>query len=89
VRPRQGFWNASLRPIGYRIVEAAEQYGHRTKKTLEVDPVQAETVRLIFRLSREGHGSSGPTGVKSITKHLNALASAPATADAGASAPRC
>src|SRR6266487_3234418 len=69
---RQGFWNGSLPPIGYRIVGAAEQHGHRTKKTLEIDPIQAETVRLIFRLAREGDGSSGPMGVKSITKHLNA-----------------
>ena len=69
---RQGFWNGSLPPIGYRIVEAAEQHGHRTKKTLEVDPLQAETVRLIFRLAREGDGSSGPMGIKTITKHLNA-----------------
>jgi site-specific DNA recombinase len=69
---RQGFWNGSLPPIGYRIVEAAEQHGHRTKKTLEIDPVQAETVRLIFRLAREGDGASGPMGVKSITRHLNA-----------------
>jgi site-specific DNA recombinase len=69
---RQGFWNGSLPPIGYRIVEAAEQHGHRTKKLLEIDPIQAETVRLIFRLAREGDGASGPMGVKSITKHLNA-----------------
>jgi site-specific DNA recombinase len=69
---RQNFWNGSLPPIGYRIIEAAEQHGHRTKKTLEIDPIQAETVRLIFRLAREGDGSSGPMGVKSITKHLNA-----------------
>jgi site-specific DNA recombinase len=69
---RQGFWNGALPPIGYRIVEAAEQHGHRTKKSLEIDPIQAETVRLIFRLAREGDGSSGPMGVKTITKHLNA-----------------
>jgi site-specific DNA recombinase len=68
---RQGFWNGALPPIGYRIVEAAEQRGHRVKKTLEIDPIQAETVRLIFRLAREGNGISGPMGVKSITKHLN------------------
>jgi DNA invertase Pin-like site-specific DNA recombinase len=68
---RQGFWNGALPPIGYRVVEAAEQRGHRTKKTLEVDPIQAETVRLIFRLAREGNGSSGSMGVKSIAKHLN------------------
>ena len=70
---RQGFWNGALPPIGYRIVEASEQRGHRTKKTLEIDPVQAETVRLIFRLAREGNGSSGPMGVKSIATHLNAI----------------
>jgi site-specific DNA recombinase len=69
---RQGFWNGALPPIGYRIVEAAEQRGHRTKKTLEVDPIQAEAVRLIFHLAREGDGSSGPMGIKTITKHLNA-----------------
>jgi site-specific DNA recombinase len=69
---RQGFWNGALPPIGYRIVEAAEQHGHRTKKILEIDPIQAETVRLIFRLAREGDGSSGPMGVKNISKHLNA-----------------
>jgi site-specific DNA recombinase len=68
---RQGFWNGALPPIGYRIVEASEQRGHRTKKTLEIDPLQAETVRLIFRLAREGSGSSGPMGVKSIATHLN------------------
>jgi site-specific DNA recombinase len=65
---RQGFWNGALPPIGYRIVEAAEQRGHRTKKILEIDPIQAETVRLIFRLTCEGNGSLGPMGVK---KHLN------------------
>jgi len=37
---RQGFWNGALPPIGYRTV-AGEQRGHRTKKTLEIDPVQA------------------------------------------------
>src|SRR5579863_6634487 len=42
----------------YRIVEATEQHGHRIKKTLEIDPIQAETVRQIFRLAREGDGSS-------------------------------
>jgi site-specific DNA recombinase len=68
---RQGFWNGSLPPIGYRIVEAAEQHRHRIKKTLEIDPFQAETVRLIFRLAREGDSTTGPMGIKSITKHLN------------------
>jgi hypothetical protein len=52
-------------------VEAAEQRGHRTKRTLEIDPIQSETVRLVFRFVREASGSSGPMGVKSIAKHLN------------------
>ena len=61
---RQGFWNGALPPIGYRIV-AGEQRGHRTKKTLEIDPFQAETVRLIFRLAWEGDGTSGAMGLVS------------------------
>lgn len=68
---RQGFWNGARAPIGYRIVDAGQR-GQKTKKTLEIDPIQAETVRLIFKLAREGDGSSGPMGVKSIVTHLNA-----------------
>ena len=68
---RQGFWNGSLPPIGYRIV-AGEQRGQKTKKTLEIDPFHAETVRLIFRLAREGDGASGTMGIKAIVTHLNA-----------------
>jgi site-specific DNA recombinase len=36
----QGFWTGSLPAIGYRIVEAPEQRGHRTKKTLQIDPMK-------------------------------------------------
>ncbi len=67
---RQGFWNGSLPPIGYRVV-AAEQRGAKIKKKLEIDPLHAETVRLAFRLALEGDGTSGAMGVKAITKHLN------------------
>ena len=66
---RQGFWNGALPPIGYRIVEAAAWPPYQ--ESLEIDPIQAETVRSIFRFAREGNGSSGPMGVKSIAKHLN------------------
>jgi hypothetical protein len=48
---------------------AAEQHGHRTKKTLAI---QAETIGLTLRLARESAGISGPMGIKSITKHLKA-----------------
>jgi hypothetical protein len=85
---RQGFWNGALPPIGYRII-AGEQRGHRTKKPLEIDPFQAETVRSIFRLAWEGDGTSGPSN-RSPTISTQP-ASVPATADVGASMPstRC
>ena len=67
---RQGFWNGSLPPIGYRVV-AAEQRGAKTKKKLEVDPLHADTVRLIYRLALEGDGTTGQMGVKNIVSYLN------------------
>src|SRR6516165_8557516 len=67
---KQGFWNGSQPPLGYRIV-GAERRGSKIKKRLEVDPVEAELVRLIFKLYSEGDGTSGPLGVKDTTKWLN------------------
>lgn len=68
---RQGFWNGALPPIGYRVV-AAEQRGTKTKKKLEIDPLHADTIRLIYRLALEGECDSGQMGVKAIVKYLNA-----------------
>ena len=67
---RQGFWNGSLPPIGYRVV-AAEQRGSKTKKKLEIDPLHAETVRLIYRLALHGDVAKGQMGVKNIVSYLN------------------
>jgi hypothetical protein len=67
---KQGFWNGATPPLGYKIVEA-EQRGSKIKKRLAIDPVEAELVRLIFKLYIEGDGSSGPLGVKETTKWLN------------------
>ncbi len=67
---RQGFWNGSLPPIGYRVV-AAEQRGAKVKKKLEIDPLHAETVRLIYRLALHGDGTKGQLGVKNIVSYLN------------------
>jgi hypothetical protein len=67
---RQGFWNGSLPPIGYRTV-AAEQRGAKSKKKLEIDPLHADTVRLIYRLALEGDGTTGQMGVKNIVSYLN------------------
>lgn len=62
---RQGFWNGALPPIGYRII-AAETRGAKVKKKLEIDPLHADTIRLIFRLALDGDNGSGPMGVKAI-----------------------
>ena len=67
---RQGFWNGSTPPLGYRVVEA-ERRGAKIKKRLEVDPVEAESVRMIYRLYLEGDGETGPLGVKDLTSWLN------------------
>ncbi|WP_197425287.1 recombinase family protein [Caulobacter sp. CCH5-E12] len=67
---RQGFWNGARPPIGYRIV-AAEQRGAKIKTKLEIDPVQADKIRLIYRLALIGSDNTGPMGVKAIAAHLN------------------
>src|ERR1019366_6552450 len=67
---RQGFYNGSPLPLGYELTEV-EKRGHRTKKKLVIDPVEAETMRLIYRLYLEGDAGKGPMGVKEVTKALN------------------
>lgn len=84
---RQGFWNGSLPPIGYRVA-AAEQRGAKVKTELEIDPLHADTIRLIYRLALVGDGTSGTMGVKNIATHLNQRRMLPAMVGAGASA-RC
>ncbi len=68
---RQGFWNGARPPYGYTTV-SGEQRGARLKKRLTVDLVEAEVVRLVFRLFQDGHQGSGPMGVKAIASWLNA-----------------
>jgi hypothetical protein len=67
---KQGFWNGATPPLGYKIVEA-EHRGQKIKKKLAIDPVEAETVRLMYKLYLEGDGTTGPLGVKETTKWLN------------------
>lgn len=69
---RQGYWNGSRPPIGYRIVIAGQR-GSKVKKKLEIDPIHADTVRLIYRLALTGdpQRNSSPMGIKSITTYLN------------------
>lgn len=67
---RQGFWNGSIPPFGYRAI-TVEQRGNRSKKRLEIEPKDAEVVRLVYRLFLEGDGARGRLGVKDITSWLN------------------
>ena len=67
---RNGFWNGSQPPYGYRVIEA-ERRGDKIKKKLAVEPEEAEIVRLVFKLYLQGTGSTGPMGIKAIASHLN------------------
>jgi site-specific DNA recombinase len=67
---RQGFWNGSQPPFGYRTVEV-EKRGQRTKKHLQIDEREAAIVRQIFELALQGNGTKGPMGVKEIASWLN------------------
>lgn len=65
---RQGFWNGSVPPYGYRT-QTAERRGTKDKKVLVVDEAEARVVRLIFELATGQDGR--PMGVKAIASCLN------------------
>lgn len=70
---RQGFFNGSRPPFGYRTEEVeGSRQGHRgqNKKRLVIDESEAETLKLIFTLSIQGLEGI-PFGIKQITNHLN------------------
>jgi site-specific DNA recombinase len=68
---RQGYWNGGARPpFGYQVV-TAEMRGARAKRKLAIDPAQAETVRLMFKLALQGDGDAGPMGMRQIAGYLN------------------
>ena len=67
---RQGFWNGSQPPFGYRTIEV-ERRGQRIKKHLEIEEKEAATVRQIFDLFLKGDGTKGPMGIKDVVSWLN------------------
>lgn len=67
---RRGYSNGGIIPFGYRSFNV-EIIGTKQKKRIEIEPVEAEIVRLAFRLAREGDGTSGPMGTKKIACWLN------------------
>lgn len=61
----------SQTPFGYRTV-TVEPHGNKDKKKLDIEPKEAEIVRLLFKLYLFGDGKTGPLGIKDITSYLNA-----------------
>ena len=57
-------------PVDYRVVDA-EKRGEKVKKVLEIDPLHADTIRLMFQLALNGDGENGRMGVKAIATYLN------------------
>ena len=76
---RQGFWNGATAPLGYRLVEA-EKRGTKIKKRLAVDPVEAECVRLIYKLFSTATAPREPLASKRWSSGSTATATAPAAA---------
>ena len=66
---RQGNFNGSVPPFGYRV-ESLEDGSEKPKRRLVPDEVEAETVRLLFRLYVDGLDGQR-LGIKSLTDHLN------------------
>lgn len=67
---RQGFWNGGIAPFGFRACYAGTR-ADKPKKKLEIDPVEAEDVRLIYSLYLNGDGKTGPMGVGKVSRWLN------------------
>jgi site-specific DNA recombinase len=65
---RQGFWNGSHAPFGYKV-GVKEKRGNKEKKILAVDESEAPVVRKIFSLASGQEGR--PVGVKAIASYLN------------------
>ena len=65
---RQGFWNGSYAPFGYRTV-VKERRGNKDKKVLAVEEDEARIVRMMFAMAAGEDGR--PVGVKSIASYFN------------------
>lgn len=68
---RQGYFNGSKAPFGYKTIDAGQSgFRGRFKKKLEILPCEAKIVREIFELYI--HGKDGPRiGSKEIAKQFN------------------
>jgi DNA invertase Pin-like site-specific DNA recombinase len=66
-----GYWNGGHPPFGYRAVAIVVDGKSRTRKHLEIDPKEAETVRRVFDLYLKGESSVGRMGVGKIAEKLS------------------
>jgi site-specific DNA recombinase len=67
---RQGYWNGSPPPLGYRVIEVGQK-GARIKKRLAIAPQEAALVRRLFELYLAGDRTNGPLGTKKLAELLN------------------
>ncbi len=67
---RQGFFNGSTPPYGFRKVDVEIQGNKGKKKRLEIDPAESAIVNRIYQLYLTGHKGQA-LGVKGIAAHLN------------------
>src|SRR5262245_39646861 len=79
----QGYWNGARPPFGFQAVEV-ERRCSRIKNRLAIDPVEAETVRLIFRLSSKATAAQARWGSRPLPCGSTSAAIAPAAARPGA-----
>jgi DNA invertase Pin-like site-specific DNA recombinase len=67
---RQGYFNGSTPPYGYRKVELDIQGNKGKKKRLEADPAESTIVNKIYQLHINGHQGQ-QLGVRGIAAYLN------------------
>ena len=68
---RQGYFNGSRAPYGYKVIdtEVIGNRGHKKKK-LAIEPSEAEIIKMIFQFYRHGHQGES-IGMKGIATLLN------------------
>jgi site-specific DNA recombinase len=67
---RQGYFNGSTAPYGFRAVELENMGNKGKKKRLEIDPSEAAIINTIYRLYLDGHEGQ-VLGVCGIAAYLN------------------
>src|SRR5664280_873474 len=67
---RQGYFNGSTPPYGYRVKEVEKQGNKGKKKVLDIDTAEAAIVNSIYQLYLTGYNGRS-VGVKSIAAYLN------------------